>query len=56
MKYYLRVVGEGFGLAIIPILAIAVAALYVVVSPFFLLGLIKRGAISVITGGDPLVP
>jgi hypothetical protein len=56
MKRYLTIAGEGLGLILVPVLALLVGAMYLAVFPFFLLGLLKRGVVAAITGGDPLVP
>lgn len=56
MEYYARVAGEGLSLTVALLLAVLYGSIVLLVAPFFILGLIKRGLISMITGGDPLVP
>lgn len=56
MKRYLEIAGEGLGLILVPVFAAVVGLLYVAALPFFLLGVVKRGVVAAITGGDPLVP
>lgn len=48
-SYYLTVAGEGFGLCIIPVLALLYVALLALAVPFFLIGIggrIVRGLFS----------